>query len=93
MSPSPDKSGCGAIDGAPTVVVWAAEHRDAIAQQFEALGVQTDGLDEVLDNYAQFAGKIAHEDYHGADVMQLIVSRGKMRQTARWHFMSRLASF
>jgi hypothetical protein len=76
--PSPDKSGCGAIDGAPTVVAWAVAHNDAITQQFGALGVSTDGLNEVFANYAKFAGKISGEDYHGADVMQLIVNRGKI---------------
>ena len=76
--PTPDKCGCGAIDGAAEAITWAVSHRDAITQQFEMLGVLTDGLGEVLDNFEKFASKTAGQTFHGADVMELIVSRGKI---------------
>jgi len=75
---SPDKCGCGAIDEAAVVVARVAQHRGAIQQQFEALGVPVDGLDEIFDNYARFAERIAAQPFKGVEVMELIVNRGKI---------------
>lgn len=86
-----EKCGCGAIDEASTVIARVAEYRDAIADQFEALGVSADGLSDVLDNFANFAQKIANQEYRGADVMQLIVDRGKIvKQLGGSHVEARI---
>ncbi|HUB93351.1 MAG TPA: hypothetical protein VMB52_02505 [Verrucomicrobiae bacterium] len=88
---SPNKCGCGAIDEAPAVITWAAEHHDSITRQFEALGVSTEGLNDILDNYTLFAQRIAGQSFNGADVMQLIVDRGKIvKQLGGVHVEARI---
>jgi len=86
-----DKCGCGAIDEAPATVMCVARYRDAIAQQFKALGVSTDGLDEVFDNYQRFADRSAGQSFKGADVMELIIDRGKIvKQLGGAHVEARI---
>ena len=88
---SPDKCGCGAIDEAPAAVARVVQCRDDITKQFEALGVSTDGLNGVLDNFSRFADKIAVQEFHGADVMQLIIDRGKIvKQLGGVHVEARI---
>jgi hypothetical protein len=85
------KCGCGAIDEAASVIAWVAGHRDVITQQFQALGVHTEGLDEILDNYARFAEKIAGQEFKGSAVMELIVDRGKIvKQLGGLHVEARI---
>lgn len=73
------------------MVARAVTYRDAIAQQFEALGVPTDGLSAILDNYANFADRIASQEFHGVDVMDLIINRGKIvKQLGGLHVEARV---
>jgi hypothetical protein len=72
------KCGCGAIDEAPASVSFVAKRRAAIIGQFETLGVSTDGLDTVLDNFAAYATKTEGQEFRGEAVMGKIVDAGKV---------------
>ncbi len=88
---SPGKCGCGAIDEAAKTIEWVSKHGDVIVRQFEALGVQTEGLHEVLDNYVRFAEKITGQEFQGASVMELIINRGKIvKQLGGMHLEARI---
>lgn len=75
---SPEKCGCGAIDEAPVAIARAVKYRADIEAQFAALGVSTDGLDVVFGNFEKCAERFADQTYHGTDVMNLIIDRGKI---------------
>lgn len=88
---NPDKCGCGAIDESPVVIVRAGQYRTAIVAQFEALGVPTEGLDQILDNFESYASKIASQPFRGVDAMELIVDRGKIvKQLGGVHVEARI---
>ena len=54
------------------------QYRAQLEDQCVALGVPTDGLDAVFNNFVKFNSKIAGQPYRGIDVMRLIVDRGKI---------------
>jgi hypothetical protein len=70
--------GCGAIDKAPIAVAFVAKYRDTIGKQFEALGVSTDGLAAVFDNFAAYAERIQGQSFQGRNVMEMIIDVGKI---------------
>ncbi len=72
--------GCGALDKAPEVITNVAKYADSIKNSIIGLGEDTTDLDEVLDNYRNYAAKIAEHnaDYSGAAVMSEIIESGKI---------------
>ena len=70
--------GCGALDKASTVVRNAVKYREEIKGTITALGVDTGGLDEVLDEYAAFAGDMDDSDYTGTGVKEDVQAQGKV---------------
>lgn len=76
-------SGCGAIDNAPAVVAYVANNREDIRTAVEALGSDTTGLDEVLDNYDAYAHEISNQAYNGRAVIDEVVRRGKVVKQLR----------
>lgn len=72
--------GCGALDKAPAVIVNAVKYADQIKASITGLGIETDGLDDVLSNYEDYAAQIPKNavDYSGADVMGKIIDSGKI---------------
>lgn len=75
---SSDKCGCGAIDEAYTSIERAVAYRAKIKSQFVALGVSTNGLDAVFDNFDKSAKQFSGQTYRGREVMDLIIERGKI---------------
>lgn len=70
--------GCGAIDKAPTIINNTAVYRDNIMTAIGLLTSNTDGLSEVLDNYAGYAKEIEGQHYAGSEVFEEIVDNGKI---------------
>ncbi len=73
-----DNSGCGAIDKAPAVIANTVKYKENIVASINALGVNTDGLDEVLANFATYNSQIAGQEYKGAEVVGEIIESGKI---------------
>lgn len=69
--------GCGAIDKAPLIVANAVKFQDHIRTTIGALGVSTEGLDAVEEQYAAYAASELGE-YTGAEVMTEIIDNGKI---------------
>lgn len=69
--------GCGAIDKAPLIVANAVKFQDHIRTTIGALGVSTEGLDAVEEQYAAYAASELGE-YAGAEVMTEIIDNGKI---------------
>lgn len=71
--------GCGAIDKNPQIIVAVQTYQSQIYAGCEALGVSTDGLDIVLDNFSTYADQIKTDNsYKGSNVMHRIISAGKV---------------
>jgi hypothetical protein len=89
---APDgKCGCGAIDEAPKAVSFVPKYRQQIIGQFEALGVSTDGLDDVLDNFTAYETEIKDQSFEGRAVMGRIVETGKIvKQLGGPHIEARI---
>jgi hypothetical protein len=73
-----ENCGCGAIDKAPAVVNNAVKYEAEIRGSIEALGVDTDGLDEIFDNYREYIGTIEGQAYSGKEVADDVVEDGKI---------------
>jgi hypothetical protein len=71
-------SGCGAIDKSPEIIRNIALYRDQIAASIDALGVSTEGLTDVLDNFASYAETMVDDDYFGRAIVDGISSKGKI---------------
>lgn len=70
--------GCGAIDKAPVILEKAIAFESQIRGVISKLGIETEGLDDVYDNFRSYAGKIKGQEYSGARVMGEIVDNGKI---------------
>lgn len=73
-----DNCGCGAIDKAPEVVANVVKFEHQITDTIIALGVDTDGLDDVLDNYRAYAAEVNNQPYSGKQVATEIIESGKV---------------
>lgn len=73
-----ENCGCGAIDKSPTVVSNVARYRDSIKDSINALGVDTTGLDQVLDNYETYNYEIVGQSFSGKAVSNQTSSTGKV---------------
>jgi hypothetical protein len=73
-----ENCGCGAIDKAPTIIKNAVRFKDSIRASIGALGVSTEGLDEVEEAYENYAEIMNTDTYSGADVMSEIIGSGKV---------------
>ena len=73
-----ENCGCGAIDKAPANIQNTVTYRSEIETAIGLLTPDTEGLDEVLDNYAAYAGEIADQSYAGREVMDTIIDNGKI---------------
>lgn len=72
-------SGCGAIDGAPEVVLAAVKFENAIRGVIKFLNVDDTGLDEVFDSYRAYSEQLAAlPGYRGKKVMERITRLGKV---------------
>ncbi len=74
---SPAACGCGAIDKAPIILGNAVKFKDEIRATIGALGIDTTGLDEVEQEYAEYVGGDMGE-YSGQSVMDEIIENGKI---------------
>lgn len=70
--------GCGAIDNAPAIISNAVRFESEIRGSIEALGVDTNGLNEVFTNYTHASLEIAHQEYSGKVVANKIKDNGKI---------------
>ena len=76
---NPDtNSGCGAIDNAPAEVAYIVMHPDKIREGVEALGADTAGLDDILDNFSAYAAEVKGQPYSGRKVVDEVTRRGKV---------------
>lgn len=83
--------GCGAIDKAPLILDTAVAYRSQIAATINALGVETAGLDEVLDAFAVYARETHGQPYEGRQVMGDIIDCGKIvKELAGDHLETRI---
>lgn len=74
-----ENCGCGAIDKHPAIVKAATEFREQISTTIEsALGVDTTGLDDVLDNFAAYNEYIGSQPYSGRAAMDTVIDNGKV---------------
>lgn len=73
-----ESCGCGAIDKAPAVVNNAVKYEAEIRGSIEALGVDTNGLDEVFDNYREYSKAIQGQSYSGKEVADDVLEDGKI---------------
>lgn len=73
------KSGCGAIDNAPTILANIVNYEQEIADTIHALDPAVDAelLNEVLENFREYSSA-DQEGYSGADVMDEIDRREKV---------------
>jgi hypothetical protein len=70
--------GCGAIDKAPIIIENALKFQEPIRDSIAALGIDTDGLDEVFGSYRSFAETMDAPSYTGKSVMEEIIDNGKI---------------
>ena len=88
---SEDKSGCGAIDEAPTILNRVIQNQAVITEQLRALGIAAEGLDVIFENFKTCNDRFANQAYRGLDVMNLIVDRGKIvKQLGGAHVEARI---
>ncbi len=73
-----EKSDCGAIDNAPIIVSNVEKYRNEIAGTITALGIDTTGLDEVIDAFGEYGEAIQEQDYSGAKVVEGIRREGRV---------------
>lgn len=72
-------SGCGAIDGAPAIVVASAKYAEAIRGTLKLLQLEGAEVDGVLENFKAYAADFpAQPEYSGKKVMGRIQQAGKV---------------
>ena len=72
--------GCGAIDKALETVTMAIKYETQIRGAITVLGFDTNGIDEVLDNFQRFADNKSSQldQYSGSKTLEGILSAGKL---------------
>lgn len=75
---SEEKSDCGAIDKAPIIITNVEKYRNEIAGTITALGIDTTGLDEVINAFGEYGKAIQGQDYSGAKVVNGIRREGRV---------------
>ena len=72
--------GCGAIDKAPAVIANIVKYADHIKNTILGLGIESDRLDEIVDNYKDYAAEIDENgaEYSGSVVMDEIIDSGRI---------------
>ncbi len=70
--------GCGALDKAPEIVNNVAKFEEQIRDSIDHLDLNTDGLEDVFDNYRNYSVEIKDEPYAGAVVAEKIKDEGKV---------------
>lgn len=73
-----EKSDCGAVDKAPIIITNVEKYRQPIAGTIAALGVDTAGLEEVIDAFGQYGRDIQGQEYYGAQVVDSIRREGRV---------------
>jgi len=73
-----ENSGCGAIDKAPINIGNVVKYRQPITETIKALGVDTSGLDNVIEAFGQYEKETANQTYSGAKVVEDIQRRGRV---------------
>lgn len=73
-----ENCGCGAIDKAPQVLENIVKYDPYIRNAINNMGVDTTGLDDVLGNFSSYTKSVEGEVYSGKEVMNDIVSEGKI---------------
>lgn len=72
------KSDCGAIDKAPIIISNAKKYRQQITGTITALGVETAGLDDVMNAFEQYDAESQEPNYSGAKVVDEIRRGGRV---------------
>ncbi len=72
-----DGCGCGAIDNAPSILQNIVKYQNNISENIEALGIPTNGLETVLDNFEIAAAQTLDKPFAGKNVMNNIIDLGK----------------
>lgn len=70
--------GCGAIDKSPQAMQLVSVYRQHIIANCNALGLSSEGLDVVLDNFTDYAEQTRQEAFSGRKVMDKIIDSGKV---------------
>lgn len=74
-----DNCGCGAIDRAPDALFAALKYEEPIRDVINALGISSNGIDEVFANFRGYVGAWPEqEDYKPLNVMDRIFRAGKV---------------
>lgn len=86
------KCGCGAIDEAPRVIGNAVKYQREITDQFEALGVPTEGLHAIFANFTTHEQGLAAQLFAGEEVMSDIQADGDVvvKELGGSHIESRI---
>lgn len=71
-----ENSGCGAIDKAPQIFSNAIKYENQIRETIGLIGIDTDSLDKVYNNFKNFADTIEGQSYSGSAVMDKVVDSG-----------------
>jgi hypothetical protein len=76
---SGENCGCGAIDHAPEAILAALKYEEPIRSVIDALGADTEQLDEVYGNFRGYVQEMPHKAaYSGRKVMDRIINAGKV---------------
>ncbi len=73
-----ENCGCGAIDKAPDVIQNVTKYQDEITEAITGLGVDTTGLDVVMDNFREYAETVRGQPYSGKKIISDITNEGKI---------------
>jgi len=71
-------SGCGAIDKAPEVILASIEYKNEIKNILNSIGIDTNGIEAIFDNYETFSQSMDKENYAGAAVVTEIIENAKI---------------
>lgn len=75
---SGSKSGCGAIDNAPTIISNAVKYRDEIYATLKVLDLDLPQIDSIFKNFADYSRQVEGQTYEGRQVIQEATEDGKV---------------
>lgn len=73
-----ENCGCGAIDKAPIIISNAVKFREQIRGSIAGLGIETDGVEDVLAQFSAASKKIDMNNHSGKKIANGIMDKGKI---------------